>query len=519
MKSFLDYIKSHQWAVILTLIILAIAVRLVIVWNTYVISSDGPVYISVAKDYYAGNYKAALSHPYHPLYPFLMSVAYHLRGSWEWAGLFISILFGALAIIPLWFIGKKIFPATDGKVSSVVFIGCLFYIFHPLAARFSAEVLTTGLFMSLLFFTVWMMILALSEWKYRYFFLAGVGAMMTYLVRPDGLILLFTAMALAVLVDIRRDYLKTVNKRALAVFILMLPWLLAATPYLYHMYKTKGRIEITQKFSLAKVKTLFSKADASEETATTEKPGTNRYLNAIYIVAKESVKGVHILLLLFLLVYVIFARRKAPEPAADGKSGFVIWVIFGAYILALLMFAVIFGRISKRYTVPLEMLLVFFSAAGLDYLLTKMRLVNYKWLGIALTLIILSVHTFAPVGKDKLVYKTIGRAIRLDYVCNHTKGLPPINEGSMPKIITTSNRIVYYAHGWQIPVEGKFLDRLNEADYLVLDKTAEALWPETKGEIIIPGGKFRLAPLTYSDKPSKRLRIYCILDAATGKHR
>ncbi|MFA5794509.1 MAG: glycosyltransferase family 39 protein [Candidatus Brocadiia bacterium] len=534
MKSLLDYIKNHQWAIILTLIILAIAVRLVIVWNTYVISSDGPVYISVAKDYYAGNYKAALSHPYHPLYPFLMSVAYHLRGSWEWAGLFISILFGALAIIPLWFMGKRIFPGIDGKASPLIFIGCLFYIFHPLAARYSAEVLTTGLFMSFLFFTAWMMLLSLSvdcersapwrfgaKWKYRYFFLTGVGAMMAYLVRPDGLILLFTAMALTVLIDIRRNYLKTSGKRALAVLILTLPWLLAATPYLYHMYKTQGRIEITQKFSLAKVKALLGSAELSDETPAPEKPGPNRYLNAVYIVAKESVKGVHVLLLLFLLVYIVSVVRKNPEPATDPKSSLIIWFTFGVYIIALLGFAVIFGRVSKRYTVPLGILLVFFSASGLDYLLAKMRLTNLRWLGITLTLLILSVHTFAPVSKDKIGQKMVGFTIRNDFAGKHSGTTTQGKTEYPPRIITSINRVPYYARGYQIAPEGNLLETLKTADYLVTDKNIELAWPEVKSwseSVEYPDFKVSLVRKR-SEFPFESYKVYCIIDKITGRHR
>lgn len=497
MKSPLEYIKNHQWAVILILIILAIAVRLVIVWNTHVISSDGPVYIGVAKDYHAGNYKAALSHPYHPLYPFLMSVAYHLRSSWEWAGLFISILSGALAIIPLCFMGKRIFPHADGKASPLIFIGCLFYIFHPLAARFSSEVLTSSLFMCILFFTVWMMMLALSEWKYRYFFLSSIGALLAYLTRPDGLVLLLVAITLALLIDIKSGYLRTFGKRALAVLILLLPWLLAATPYIYHMYKTKGRIEITQKFSLTKFKALFGKDEASDETENAVNTQGNPYFKAAYILSKDIIQGTHILAFLLILVYLVFVSRKIPETGAEPGSARIIWIIFGVYVIALFAFAVIFGRLSKRYTVPLGILLVFFSAAGLNYLLIKIRLVNYKWAGILITLLIFSAHTFLPVGKDKIGQKITGAWIGSDYS-------PATSFRPVYKVISTSNRIPYYARGILIPPEGNLIDRLREADYIVMDKTMEIrnpeikLWPMQKDaegkEMLLPATDIRLTP-------------------------
>lgn len=494
MKSIISYIINRQWAVILVLVILAITVRLVIVRNSYVISSDGPVYIGVAQDYYAGNYKAAISHPYHPLYPVLMSVIYRVKGNWEWAGLFISILSGALAIIPLWFIGKRLFPATDNKIPRLAVIGCLFYIFHPLAARFSAEVLTSGLFMCILFFTVWMILLALSEWKYRYFFLAGVGSLLAYLTRPDGLVLFLVAIALAVLIDIRSGYMKTVKRRALAVFILILPLLVPGTLYIGYMYKTKGQIEITQKFSLSKFKALLGRDAASDEAGSAVKPQGNRYLSAAYIVASDVIRGAHIWVVLLILVYLIFAARQAP--AQPGASR-IIWIVFAVYVVALFAFAVIFGRISKRYTVPLGMLMVFFSAAGLDYLLAKMRLVNYRWAGVLLTLLIFSAHTFLPVGKDKIGQKVVGKWIGNDY--SSVVSYRPIY-----KVISTANRIPYYARGILVPPEGNLIDRLREADYIVMDKTMEMrnpevkLWPAQKDaqgrETLRPAADIKLMP-------------------------
>ena len=83
--------KQTKW-LLLALFGLALIVRLGIALNTYVISSDGPLYIEAASYYHNGQFKEAISHQYHPVYPLLMSLAYYLTNDWEWAGMLVSII-------------------------------------------------------------------------------------------------------------------------------------------------------------------------------------------------------------------------------------------------------------------------------------------------------------------------------------------------------------------------------------------------------------------------------------------
>ena len=46
--------------ILAVLLAVAFSVRLVIAFNTYVISSDGPFYLSVAKDFADGDFQLAL---------------------------------------------------------------------------------------------------------------------------------------------------------------------------------------------------------------------------------------------------------------------------------------------------------------------------------------------------------------------------------------------------------------------------------------------------------------------------
>ncbi|MBI4712025.1 MAG: glycosyltransferase family 39 protein [Planctomycetes bacterium] len=547
-----------QTLIIIGLIVLAIAVRLIIVANTYVISSDGPVYIQVAQDYYNGNYQEALNHPYHPLYPFLMSLVYRIVGSWEWAGLLISILFASLAIIPLYHIANRFFPQI------VVWLTCLLYILHPQAARLGASVLTTGLFIFLLLYTVWWAILAVVDYNRRYLLLTGIGSILIYLTRPDGVLVLVTVVLVIVFGKLPRQILNktrtakppawlspiSITHRGLALSVLVLPWLIAAIPYMYHIYKTTGKFEITQKFSISRIENIldppeqtpgqarpnparqghsggdrqvgqaglsavrtaqaggvaetedkstltrssgyFSSNGAEDETiseSSNPKPETRnpklvapvyRHLNSAWMLTVDFIQGAHPLLFLLLIVGILYYRM--PDDTTERYKSWLVWLVLAVYLVALFKFAYIFGRMSRRYPVPLAVLVLPWSAAGLYYLwnLISQRVSNIRYhiilvaclLTFVTVILILALSTFKPVGKDKLGEKQVGDWIRQD-----SNDLKPV-------VISGSNRIAYYAGGRAVPLtqtipprDAAWLSPFEdtEAVYLVLDnKTPDA---------------------------------------------
>jgi len=61
-------------------VILAIVVRLYLLWQYCCISSDGVRYIDAAKDFFAGNNSAGLSSVHPPAYPLFIAALYPLVG-------------------------------------------------------------------------------------------------------------------------------------------------------------------------------------------------------------------------------------------------------------------------------------------------------------------------------------------------------------------------------------------------------------------------------------------------------
>ena len=475
-------------ALLLLLVILAVIVRLIIAFNTCVVSSDGPLYIEAANYYYQGDFKSGFNHPYHPLYPFLMSLLYRVIGNWEWAGFLISIILSSCAVIPLYLIGLQLF---DNKIA---LIASLFYVFEPNIARISSGILTTGTFICLLVFAVYYFMKAMEQWKYLYFALSGLFALLAFLTRPDGLIIIGIFALWILFANISGWWKGEFKRKLLALVCLILPWLVIAIPYIAYVTIKAGSFNISHKLTAVKLSVFL-----------------NPLINpkALYIVAEDLLKSSHPVLLLLVILGVLLRKKFLLLPSVL-SSKWIIWSLVIGYIIVLVKFADVFGRISKRYTTPLMVLAIFWGAVGLYILIGKFSKYNIKWITIAsvIMIIILGISTFNPVGKDRLVEKQAGEWIR-----TYHKGM------DKPVIVADSNRVPYYGGGKIIMnYEGTRLKRFGKdyktvlanlrginTSYLVIDLMDD--------DVIIPGFTKQLQQsdleylFTASDK-GRALTIY-----------
>jgi 4-amino-4-deoxy-L-arabinose transferase-like glycosyltransferase len=464
--------KQTKW-ILLALFGLALLVRLGVALNTYVISSDGPLYIEAASYYYNGEFKQAVSHPYHPVYPFLMSVVYRIIGDWEWAGMLVSILLSSLAVIPLYLIAIKLFTN-----QTIAVISSLFYIFHQELARISSAVLTTGTFTFLLITSVYLFILALEETntsRKRYLFLSltGITTMLSFLTRPDGIVPLFIFIAWIVCLDFKSWIRGGVKKKLLSLLFISLPWLLAAIPYLIYMIRKAREFTISGKLSFDNLVELANPAIKPE---------------SVVMAFRDIIGSGGVFLVLVIIGIVV--RKGVLRTGFNKINIWIVWSVFIVYFIALIKFADFASRISKRYTSPLMPLIIFWGAIGLYVVVNK---ISRRGL-IASVMVVIALFipfTFKPVSKDKLPEKEAGEWIKR----NH-KG------AEQPLIVADSNRIPYYGgsriiqHYAQSRLKSngdtysKLIENLRnpkyKTDYLVID-TSEI-------DAVIPDFKSRLNP-------------------------
>jgi hypothetical protein len=248
------------------LIALAVLVRLLSAIANPVIQRDGVLFLTLAREAAEGDLGALFRTDQHPLYPAAVALARPVAGDWEIAGLAVSIVAGALTVIPAVLLGRRMAGRQAGLLGGAVFAVSRYPV------RYGASVLSDGLHVLLFAFAAWAGAVALglgraegcdpaSEERCRdgrsspfgppwSFVLAGLLAGIAYLVRPEGLIII-AALGVGSLVRLL-GALSRDSLRRLAVGGLCLAVPLAATvgPYAAHLSAESGRFTLTKKKAL-----------------------------------------------------------------------------------------------------------------------------------------------------------------------------------------------------------------------------------------------------------------------------
>jgi len=117
-------------------ILMGIAIRAFAALNTAVINPDGMVYIQQAKAIYHGDWQLARACvPFVSNYPFLIAAAHWVFSSWIDSARMISVLFGSLTLVPLYFLLRRF---SDERTSC---LSVLLYAFIPFLVGGSADLI------------------------------------------------------------------------------------------------------------------------------------------------------------------------------------------------------------------------------------------------------------------------------------------------------------------------------------------------------------------------------------------
>lgn len=221
---------------------LALAVRAGAAHQTLAIFNDGPTFLRMAGLFYRGEWSAALSADYHPLYPFLVSLVARLTGGLESAGVMVSVVAGALGVLA---VHAFLCRAFDARIA---WIGGVLFALHPYAVTFSADVQSEGLYFTLFLATVAGLWRALMERSSAWAALSGVLAGVAYWTRPEGLGLAAAGIAFAALLLFQGRW--SIPFFARWATALALGAVVVAAPYVIHLHDLTGEWMLSQKKSI-----------------------------------------------------------------------------------------------------------------------------------------------------------------------------------------------------------------------------------------------------------------------------
>ena len=232
MKKIKELISNQNWDLKSTCLVLSIiffislGLRITQPFLTDRITKDGVLYVHMAEDITQSDSKYK---PFErnrrmpPLYIYMIAGASkYLNISPETAGRVISILFGTLLIIPVFFIAKYIFDARVAGFAAFL-IGV-----NPYLIDISSSIMRDSLFATLLFTTLWLILKSLTctnNKSYIYWGISGIFLTLAIATRNEGIEIVGTVFLFIFLCNIlkRSQFnLKLNIMKLFAGFMLML---------------------------------------------------------------------------------------------------------------------------------------------------------------------------------------------------------------------------------------------------------------------------------------------------------
>lgn len=205
------------------IVFLGLVARAWLAWSTPLIGTDGALFVWNAELWDAEGWRAAVRFPKHPLYPFLIWLLGGVVGGYERAGLAISAVLGALQVVPVFLLARRL-----GGRGAAIAAGVLLAI-HPFSCRHAGDVMTEGTYYFLFLLAVWFGYLAGADRRWGLALLAGAIAGLAYLTRPEGAVLA-AMIGFWILVSGLREWRGVVLRGTLltlAFAAVILPYLLA----------------------------------------------------------------------------------------------------------------------------------------------------------------------------------------------------------------------------------------------------------------------------------------------------
>ena len=371
---FISFLKTlNEKQVVLFLIGISFGLRLYAVLMAQGVAHDGAHYGFVARDFLKGHFIKGLSSPATPLYPFLISIFSPDTAHVEIIGRFISLFFGTLTIIPLFYLVKKAIGQREAVFTA------LLYAFHPYLVTYSGMLLTEATYWGLLVFSVYFFWTGLEKqvtWKIG---LAGIFLGLAYLTRPEGIGYVLVYLIWIIVEGILK---KGWFKKIALIGVLILSVLIFIIPYVIYIRQETGQWLISKKAKIQQNQFLKRSGEEVDPSKGIEQNKPIKKSSRIVMVSHNIVKylpfvtyhylrAYHFSLWLFLFFGLIRVRQKVIAQE----------LFLASLVLFHLLSLSTFNPSAIRFSIPVIPLSLFWVGAGILEIkryLGKMKISNLE---------------------------------------------------------------------------------------------------------------------------------------------
>jgi 4-amino-4-deoxy-L-arabinose transferase-like glycosyltransferase len=396
----------NEKQVLLLLIGISFGLRLYAALMAQGIANDSAAYGFMARDFLKGNFIKGLSSPAPPFYPFLIFLFSPDTTHVEIIGRLISLLFGTLVIIPLFYLVKEAIGQKEAIFSA------LFYSFQPYLVTYSGMLLTEATYWGLLVLSVYFFWKGLRQGKVWKTAISGFFLGLAYLTRPEGLgYVLVYLVWIAGWGGVKKKWFK----KFVLIVTLLVTVSIFVTPYVIHIHGEAGQWLISKKAVDTQSRFLnrsIEKAGPSKAIEGDKTKNRNFWILKIALniiknlpfVIYHYLRAYHFSLWLFLFLGLIRVRQKV-----------IAYELFLASIVLFHLFSLsTFLPSTIRFSIPVIPLSLFWAGIGIMEVrkyLEKFGIHNPEKVisfFILLAILIQLPQGFTPIRRHRAEQKRVG---------------------------------------------------------------------------------------------------------------
>jgi hypothetical protein len=450
------FTNRYPYCILLLLLAMTGLIRYYLA-SMQIITIDGILYIKIAKGINLGNLQGVTDYGFFNLYSFLIALFQMIFHDWEYSGQMVSVVFGSLTIIPLFFLIRGLFNRNVAIVSALIFA------VHPRFVEYSSDVLREPVFWFFSIAALWLAWEGISHKKSFLFVLSSMSTGFAMFTRVEGA-MVFLIVVLWILWFFLND--KQNRKKVLlymCIFLFSLP--IMASPALLLVRNKLNRWEVG--LSLSKVPQLIYSNNQSldlEQELISRTSGQlqaffdlstrHRYTTFFMEVLYKFFKSFNVILF-FLFLCGVYKRRFIPYSQKD----IMVLIWFSVAFIGSYLYLTKTYYLGTRHGLLMAFPALAWAGAGFFEIRERIK----KWFGgmelyqkyarfdvlflIVLMLAVLVPQTILSYRYDKVELKKAGIVLKNMGFSNTTFIVQP-----------TLNRVAFYADAESVPLPDKIDD-------------------------------------------------------------
>lgn len=414
--------KDNDLLIVVGLLTVALALRVYAFFNTPVINPDGVLYINQAKAILRNDWELAKTCGYDfiSIYHLLIPFGYKVLGDWILAAQSVSLFFGTITIIPLYFVLKHFFRTVTAFTMSLAFAT------NPFFVSYSVELVKDPIFWFFALLGIWFFITALKREKMIYMLLlSNLSFLIAGLARFEILIYFIGSVTYILFFE---------DKKMKKILLFTLPVLIIGSlMFLFDAFIFREKLYFWTFYFLPRVHRFFH---GISETLL-KPPLWDKSLIALKLILYKMTKVLSLPLLPLFLIGFLLVKKEV-----EREKRFWYFIMLSLLsIVALYLFYMKIGILSPRYTVFIILPAYIFVGFGIEKILCFFKSRGYQekyilWLVCSSIIIpvVLFPSNLVPCKTDKIIYKKIG-----DYIAKAENNQTTV-------VMAPDSRIMFYAN-------------------------------------------------------------------------